>query len=179
MSDPRALRDGGQAAAKQTRAQKAGSASNKTDRADGLLSDPTMGNGASATQIVVDGETLDLSKVRVVLPELRHQLKVKDAELERFRIEVRELRTVLHEKDSELVKLKAEIDKLQSVLDATRPLHKNGEPDFLSTIHEDHAMEARVRGTYNQKKQGVSGESSGSAQGVKSTEITRFDKDFR
>lgn len=142
---------------------------------------PTMGNGASATQIVIDGEALDLSKVRVVLPELRQQIKLKDAELERYRIELKDLRALLRQKDTELSRCKAEIDKFRSVLDVT--LHRDGKPDILSTIHEDVAMagqEARLgNAIVMAKKQGVSGESWGAEQGTKPIELKRFDKDFR
>ena len=124
-----------------------------------------MGNGASAAQVTLDGEPLDLARLKSLLPELKHQLKQKDAELEKCQV-------ILQEKDSEIEKLKAEVHKLKSVLQAT--VHKDGKPDILSTIHEEAAMAGNAG---RNKKQGVSGESS--AQSSWTADLKRHDKDFR
>ncbi len=137
---------------------------------------PNMGNGASATQIVIDGEALDLGKIKALLPELRHQLKQATAELERCQIELEDTRLNLKEKDQDTQRLKEEVHKLKSVLQAT--IHKDGKPDILSTIHEENAMAGQdARGVGHSKKQGVSGESS--TAGYNTAELKHFDKDFR
>ncbi|XP_064602386.1 cGMP-dependent protein kinase 1-like [Liolophura sinensis] len=131
-----------------------------------------MGNGASATQIVVDGETLDMVKIKMLIPELRKELKQKDAEIQRCEIEIQDVKHKMVQRNAEVTRLQEEVRKLKSVLQAT--VHKDGKPDILATIHEDAIMagqEARL------KKQGVSGESSMSQQS--SVELKRFEKDFR
>lgn len=130
----------------------------------------TMGNGASAAQVSLDGEPIDLARLKSLLPELRHQLKQRDAELERCQLELERCQNLLHEKDTELEKLKAEVHKLKSVLQAT--VHKDGKPDILSTIHEEAAGNAG-----RNKRQGVSGESS--AQSSWKAELKHHEKDFR
>ena len=132
----------------------------------------TMGNGASAAQVSLDGEPLDLTRLKTLLPELRHQLKQRDTELERCQLELERCLHLLHEKDSEIEKLKAEVHKLKSVLQAT--VHKDGKPDILSTIHEEAAMAGNAG---RNKKQGVSGESS--AQSSWTADLKRHEKDFR
>ena len=137
---------------------------------------PNMGNGASATQIVIDGEPLDLAKIKALLPELRQQLKKTTAELDRCQIELQEAKQLLREREADTGRLKEEVHKLKSVLEAT--VH-DGKPDILSTIHEETAMagqDARGAGTHS-KKQGVSGESS--TAGYSTAELKHFDKDFR
>lgn len=140
-----------------------------------------MGNGASASHIVVEGEHFDLAKIKELLPQLRKQLKLRDEALERTQMELVEARMVLKERDADLNRYKEEVHKLKSVLQAT--LHKDGKPDILSTIHEDAAMagqEVRKPAGGYTKKQGVSGESSGSTTpGLKSAEIKHFPKDFK
>lgn len=131
-----------------------------------------MGNGASATQIVVDGETLDMVKIKMLIPELRKELKQKDAEIQRCEIEIQDVKHKMVQRNAEVTRLQEEVRKLKSVLQAT--VHKDGKPDILATIHEDAIMagqEARL------KKQGVSGESSMSPQS--SVELKRYEKDFR
>lgn len=132
----------------------------------------TMGNGASATQLVVDGEALDMSKIKELLPDLKQQLKRKDAMLERCQLELTETRRVLSKRESEVEKLKAEVHKLKSVLQAT--VHKDGKPDILATIHEEATMAGQE---IRSKKQGVSGESS--TYSMRVATIKHYEKDFR
>ena len=130
-----------------------------------------MGNGASATQMVIDGEAFNLAKVKELLPELKQQLKQKDTMLERCESELSLTRQALRARDVDVEKLKAEVHKLKSVLQAT--VHKD-QPDILATIHEEATMagqEVRL------KKQGVSGESS--AAGIGPAAIIHHEKDFR
>ena len=130
----------------------------------------TMGNGASAAQVSLDGEPLDLARLKSLLPELKHRLKQRDAELERCQLELERCKNLLHERDGEIEKLKAEVHKLKSVLQAT--VHKDGKPDILSSVHEEAAGNAG-----RNKKQGVSGESS--AQSSWKADLKRHEKDFR
>ncbi|XP_064622195.1 cGMP-dependent protein kinase, isozyme 1-like isoform X2 [Lineus longissimus] len=133
-----------------------------------------MGNGASATQVVVDGETFDLVKLKVLLPDLKREIKQKNTKLEEYEIELAQLRRKLEDRDSEVIRLKEEVDKYKSVLQLT--VHKDGKPDILATIHEEAAMAGQQEGQRN-KKQGVSGESTNVSQGA--VELKRFDKEFR
>ncbi len=128
-----------------------------------------MGNGASAAQVVLDGEPLDVARLKSLLPELKHQLKQRDAELERCQLELERCQNLLHERDADISRLKNEIHKLKSVLQAT--VHKDGKPDILSTIHDEAVGKSRA------KKQGVSGEST--AQSSWTAELKRHEKDFR
>ena len=129
-----------------------------------------MGNGASASHVTLDGETVDLAKLRTLLPDLKHQVKTKDAALERCQMDVEECRQAIRERDAEVQRLNAEVHKLKSVLQVKV---QAGMPDILATIHEEAVMagqEARL------KKQGVSGESSNTAG---PGETRHHDKDFR
>ena len=131
-----------------------------------------MGNGASASQVSLDGEPLDLARLKSLLPELKQQLKQRDAELERCQLELERCKNLLRERDNEISKLKEEVHKVKSVLQAT--VHKDGKPDILSTILEEAAMAGNAG---RNKKQGVSGESS--AQSSWTAELKRHEKDFR
>ena len=143
--------------------------------------EPGMGNGASGTHVVIDGESWDLPKIKELLPRLRKDLKHRDAALEKTQKELAEAREKLKERDSDVARFKEEIHKLKSVLQAT--LHPDGKPDILSTIHEEAGMvgqEVRKPGQLAVKKQGVSGESSGNTHsGDKAVEIKHFPKDFK
>lgn len=133
-----------------------------------------MGNGASASQIVVDGEVLDFSKVKVLLPDLKRQMKMKDAKIHQFEVERVELERMVRERDDEISRLHAEVDKLKSVLSQTARPEK---PDLLSTIHEASGMAGQEA---RNKKQGVSGESSDKqARQAVQIELRRIQKDFR
>ena len=131
-----------------------------------------MGNGASATKIVIDGETLDLVKIKQIIPELRRELKLRDAKLHQYEKELIEKTRQLEDKILDAQKLKEEVHKLKSVLQLK--VHKDGKPDVLAAIGE----EATTTGPERSKKQGVSGESPMS-QGVGGIEIKHFEKDFR
>ncbi|XP_074648195.1 cGMP-dependent protein kinase 1-like isoform X2 [Tubulanus polymorphus] len=140
----------------------------------GYANKSRMGNGASAAQVVVDGETFDLVKLKVLLPELRRELKHKDLQIEEYENQIRNLERKVIERDAEIERLKEEVDKVKSVLQKT--VHKDGKPDILATIHEEAAMAGQQVAENRLKKQGVSGESTFSQGHV---ELTRFDKDFR
>ncbi|XP_052766307.1 cGMP-dependent protein kinase 1-like isoform X3 [Mya arenaria] len=132
----------------------------------------SMGNGASATKIIIDGETLDLVKIKQIIPELRKELKQKDARIQQYEHEVFEKNKLLEEKTADVSRLKEEVHKLKSVLQLK--VHKDGKPDILASIQED----APPTGHERAKKQGVSGESPMSV-GDGQIEIKHFDKDFR
>ncbi|XP_052263160.1 cGMP-dependent protein kinase 1-like isoform X1 [Dreissena polymorpha] len=131
-----------------------------------------MGNGASATKIIIDGETLDLVKIKQIIPELRKELKQKDAQIQHYEQELFEKNKLLEEKIADVSRLKEEVHKLKSVLQLK--VHKDGKPDILATIQEDGGTQGHERA----KKQGVSGESPMSV-GDGEIEIKHFDKDFR
>ena len=135
-----------------------------------------MGNGASAKQILVDGEPLDTSRIQQLVPQLQHQVATYVVQIDEqkrlLRTSQGELETIkkkLTEKDREITHLKAEVDKLRSVLQVK--VHE-GRPDILGAIHEEVAA-----GKGRNKKQGVSGESSQQHGGV--ITIQHFEKDFR
>ncbi|XP_060557265.1 cGMP-dependent protein kinase 1-like isoform X4 [Ruditapes philippinarum] len=134
---------------------------------------PTMGNGASATKIVIDGETLDLVKIKQIIPELRKELKQKDARIQQYEQELYEKSKLLDERIADVNRLKEEVHKLKSVLQLK--VHKDGKPDILATIQEDGAV---TQGHERAKKQGVSGESPMTI-GEGHLEIKHFEKDFR
>lgn len=133
---------------------------------------PNMGNGASATKIIIDGETLDLVKIKQIIPELRKELKQKDARLQQYEQELYEKSKLLEEKVADVARLKEEVHKLKSVLQLK--VHKDGKPDILASIQEDGTPTGHERA----KKQGVSGESPMSV-GEGQIEIKHFEKDFR
>lgn len=134
---------------------------------------PNMGNGASATKIIIDGETLDLVKIKQIIPELRKELKQKDARIQQYEQELFEKNKILDEKIADVSRLKEEVHKLKSVLQLK--VHKDGKPDILATIQEDGVTPP---GHERAKKQGVSGESPMSI-GEGQLEIKHFEKDFR
>ncbi|CAH1794635.1 unnamed protein product [Owenia fusiformis] len=138
-------------------------------QASGTASAQTMGNGASATHIVADGESYDLQKIKILLPQLKRELKEKDLKIEEYQMDLQDKNKRIRERDIEIQRLREEVDKLKSVLQLT--VHKDGKPDILATIHEDQGSGVRT------KKQGVSGESS--PFGQNSVELKYFDKDFR
>lgn len=131
-----------------------------------------MGNGASATKIIIDGETLDLVKIKQIIPELRKELKQKDAKVQQYEKELYEKSKILEEKVADVARLKEEVHKLKSVLQLK--VHKDGKPDILASIQEDGSTQGHERA----KKQGVSGESPMSV-GEGQIEIKHFEKDFR
>lgn len=134
-----------------------------------------MGNGASSTNIVIDGEQVDVIKLKHLVPELRKEIRSRDSKIQRYEGELVEKCRLLEEKDVEISKLRAEVDKLQSVLQIK--VHKDaGKPDILATIQEDATMAGQETRT---KKQGVSGESSNANQNIEILELKHFDKDFR
>lgn len=130
-----------------------------------------MGNGASATQVVIDGETLDLVKIKLLIPSMRSDLKDKDVKLAVYEKEIKEKNRVIKEKNSEIQKLKEEVHKLKSVLQL-KVVNEDGRPDILATIQEGPAASET-----RSKKQGVSGESPMASQGI--IELKHFEKDFR
>ncbi|CAG2240366.1 PRKG1 [Mytilus edulis] len=134
-----------------------------------------MGNGASSTHIVIDGEQIDVVKLKHLVPELRKEIRNRDSKIQRYEGELVEKCKQLEEKDVEICKLRAEVDKLQSVLQIK--VHKDaGKPDILATIQEDATMAGQETRT---KKQGVSGESSNANQNSEILELKHHEKDFR
>ncbi|CAG2186889.1 PRKG1 [Mytilus edulis] len=134
-----------------------------------------MGNGASSTHIVIDGEQIDVVKLKHLVPELRKEIRNRDSKIQRYEGELVEKCKQLEEKDVEIYKLRAEVDKLQSVLQIK--VHKDaGKPDILATIQEDATMAGQETRT---KKQGVSGESSNANQNSEILELKHHEKDFR
>ncbi|XP_050394778.1 cGMP-dependent protein kinase, isozyme 1 [Patella vulgata] len=132
-----------------------------------------MGNGASATQVVVDGETYDLGKLKLVIPEMKTELKDKDNKIRKLEIESRDKTKQINEHSKEITRLKEEVHKLKSVLQLK--VHKDGKPDILATIQESETP--LVIQEVRSKKQGVSGESSSNSQS--NVELKHHDKDFR
>lgn len=135
-----------------------------------------MGNGASSNaQFTVDGEVMDLQKVKAIVPELRQELKRRDKLIEQYDSQVRHAEEVLRDKDAEISRLKEEVHKLKSVLQLKVDALKNQEskPDLLSTIDEN---QTEPKGPA--KKQGVSGESP-SSQAHGYVDLTHHEKDFK
>ncbi len=130
-----------------------------------------MGNGASATQVVIDGETLDLVKIKMLIPSMRSDLKDKDVKLAIYEKDLKEKNRTIKEKNAEIQKLKEEVHKLKSVLQL-KVVTEDGRPDILATVQEG-PPPADVRS----KKQGVSGESPMSTQAI--IELKHYEKDFR
>ena len=131
-----------------------------------------MGNGASAGKIIIDGETLDLVKIKQIIPDLRRELKHRDAKLQHYEQELYDKTKLLEEKIADVQRLKEEVHKLKSVLQLK--VHKDGKPDILATIQEDGSTVGHERA----KKQGVSGESPMS-QVDGQIDIKHHEKDFR
>ena len=132
-----------------------------------------MGNGASAGKIIIDGETLDLVKIKQIIPDLRRELKHRDAKLQHYEQELYDKTKLLEEKIADVQRLKEEVHKLKSVLQLK--VHKDGKPDILASITEDGSTVGQHE---RAKKQGVSGESPMS-QVDGHIEIKHFEKDFR
>lgn len=136
-----------------------------------------MGNGASATQLVIDGEHFDLLRLKQLLPGLKQQLKDRDTQLDYVRQELQEATELIRQKESTISRLKGEIHKLKSVLQAT--VHPDGKAEILATIPEHCGMVgAQDVSEIRNKKQGVSGESSQEAS-LHTSDLQHFHKDFR
>ena len=78
-----------------------------------------MGNGASSNRVftLADGEKVEIRHIKVVYPQLREDLKRKDALLEEKDRQLEEKDRQIGEKDAEILQLKTEIHQLKSVLD--------------------------------------------------------------
>lgn len=138
-----------------------------------------MGNGASSNaHFTIDGECLDVHKVKVLVPELKHEIKRRDKIIEQYDAQVRQRDILIKEKDSEIGRLKEEVHKLKSVLQLKVDTLKVQEtkPDLLSTIDENQAEPSVNKGPA--KKQGVSGESS-SSKTLGYVDLTHHEKDFK
>jgi cGMP-dependent protein kinase len=136
-----------------------------------------MGNGASGQgTITVDGETYDISKLKVLLPELKGQVQEKTNRIHQLSAELQDKDRLLRERDVEIKKLKAEVDKLKSVLQlkVTDSALPGSKPDILAAIGEESGLLVPDSRT---KRQGVSGESPSSQQG--NIELKHIEKDFR
>ncbi|XP_021352271.1 cGMP-dependent protein kinase 1-like [Mizuhopecten yessoensis] len=134
-----------------------------------------MGNGASSASSTLDGDSHEHINNKKLIPDLRAEIKIRDAKILKYETELLERKRLLEEKCEEITKLRAEVDKLQSVLQIK--VHKDaGNPDILATIHEN----ASVPGQEGRsKKQGVSAESPMSSQHGTVVEIKRHEKEFR
>ncbi|KAL8579695.1 hypothetical protein ACOMHN_035570 [Nucella lapillus] len=159
--------------------QSAGSCAASSGGAPARVSSGKMGNGASHghLQVTIDGETFDVAKLKVLIPELRRQIRDKDNHIQQLSSEVQEKDRLLQEQIKETKNMTAKVDKLKSVLQQKVPdttLH-SGKPDILDSIAED--LQSPAGGENRSKRQGVSGESPSSAQGH--IELKHVDKDFR
>ncbi|KAK3775720.1 hypothetical protein RRG08_044778 [Elysia crispata] len=137
-----------------------------------------MGNGASShSNFTVDGETMDVHKVKALVPELRHEIKRRDKIIEQYDSQVRQKDDLIREKDTEIARLKEEVHKLKSVLQLKVDLKaQESKPDLLSTIDENQATPTVNKGPA--KKQGVSGESP-SSKTLGYVDLTHHEKDFK
>lgn len=136
-----------------------------------------MGNGASASQLIGDDESLDYEKAAALVPLLRQQLTDRDRRIDRLQGDVQRLRHQLHQKETEVGRLNGEMNKFRSVLEARvggSGGQEGGKQDLLATIHEESIMAGQES---RQKKQGVSGESGQTGHGVQ--ELRHFEKDFK
>ncbi|RUS83665.1 hypothetical protein EGW08_008571, partial [Elysia chlorotica] len=138
-----------------------------------------MGNGASShSNFTVDGETMDVHKVKALVPELRHEIKRRDKIIEQYDSQVRQKDDLIREKDTEIARLKEEVHKLKSVLQLKVDLKaQESKPDLLSTIDENQAAPT-VNKPGPAKKQGVSGESP-SSKTLGYVDLTHHEKDFK
>lgn len=138
-----------------------------------------MGNGASSNaHFTIDGESMDVQKVKALVPELRHEIKRRDKIIEQYDGQVRQKDDLIKEKDNEIARLKEEVHKLKSVLQLKVDTLKSQEskPDLLSTIDENQAEPSVSKGPA--KKQGVSGESP-SSKTLGYVDLTHHEKDFK
>lgn len=137
-----------------------------------------MGNGSSSNaQFTVDGESMDIHKVKALVPELRHEIKRRDKIIEQYDSQVRQKDDLIKEKDNEIGRLKEEVHKLKSVLQLKVDAQKSQDkPDLLSTIDENQAEPTVTKGPA--KKQGVSGESPSSSS-LGHVDLTHHEKDFK
>ncbi|CAL1526309.1 unnamed protein product [Lymnaea stagnalis] len=138
-----------------------------------------MGNGASSNaHFTIDGESMDVQKVKALVPELRHEIKRRDKIIEQYDGQVRQKDDLIKEKDNEIARLKEEVHKLKSVLQLKVDTLKSQEskPDLLSTIDENQAEPSVNKGPA--KKQGVSGESP-SSKTLGYVDLTHHEKDFK
>ncbi|XP_055876528.1 cGMP-dependent protein kinase 1-like isoform X5 [Biomphalaria glabrata] len=136
-----------------------------------------MGNGASSNaHFTVDGESMDVHKVKALVPELRHEIKRRDKIIEQYDNQLRQKEDLLKEKENEIARLKEEVHKLKSVLQLKVDTLKSQEskPDLLSTIDENQIEPSKGPA----KKQGVSGESP-SSKTLGYVDLTHHDKDFK
>ncbi|BFZ17884.1 hypothetical protein BsWGS_20922 [Bradybaena similaris] len=138
-----------------------------------------MGNGASSNaHFTIDGESMDVQKVKILIPELRHEIKRRDKIIEQYDFQVRQKDDLIKEKDGEISRLKEEVHKLKSVLQLKVETLKaqDTKPDLLSTIDENQTEITVKPGPA--KKQGVSGESS-SSKTLGYVDLTHHEKDFK
>lgn len=139
-----------------------------------------MGNGASSHyHFNIDGESMDVHKVKALVPELRNEIKRRDKIIEQYDSQVRHRDELIREKDGELTRLREEVHKLKSVLQLkvdTLKIHES-RPDLLSTI-DDNQNESSTVSKGPAKKQGVSGEST-SSKTLGYVDLTHHEKDFK
>jgi len=112
----------------------------------------------------------DYEYMKKLIPELKLEIKDKDARVGQLEVELSEARRNNTKKDNEIAKLHREIHKIQSVLAQASPAMSNG--DLAGKLHGT-TLAAHT------KKQGVSGESSQLDRCNVAATAPKFDKDFR
>ncbi|XP_069125517.1 cGMP-dependent protein kinase 1-like [Argopecten irradians] len=151
------------------------SSQNKSGLSTSPVRGVKMGNGASSATSALDGDPHEHLNNKKLIPDLRAEIKIRDAKILKYETELLEKKRILDEKCAEITKLRAEVDKLQSVLQIK--VHKDaGNPDILATIHENSSVPGQEG---RSKKQGVSAESPMSSQHGTVVEIKKNEKEIR
>lgn len=138
-----------------------------------------MGNGSShgsGGHVVIDGESLEVSRIKSLIPEMRRELRKKESMIARYEAELHDKIRELKERTADIQRLRGEVHKLRSVLQL-KVCNEEGRPDILATIQE--TLPNNNAGDQRLKRQGVSGESYNNAGGFSSIELKHHEKDFR
>lgn len=138
-----------------------------------------MGNGSShgsGGHVVIDGESLEVSRIKSLIPEMRRELRKKESMIARYEAELHEKIRELKERTADIQRLRGEVHKLRSVLQL-KVCNEEGRPDILATIQE--TLPNNNAGDQRLKRQGVSGESYNNSGGFSSIELKHHEKDFR
>ena len=138
-----------------------------------------MGNGSShggGGHVVIDGESLEVSRIKSLIPEMRRELRKKESMIARYEAELHEKIRELKERTADIQRLRGEVHKLRSVLQL-KVCNEEGRPDILATIQE--TLPNNNAGDQRLKRQGVSGESYNNSGGISSIELKHHEKDFR
>lgn len=138
-----------------------------------------MGNGSShggGGHVVIDGESLEVSRIKTLIPEMRRELRKKESMIARYEAELHDKIRELKERTADIQRLRGEVHKLRSVLQL-KVCNEEGRPDILATIQE--TLPNNNAGDQRLKRQGVSGESYNNSAGFSSIELKHHEKDFR